>query len=181
MSSVLTLSAGVSKEVATEFGKAAPKMAEIAKAAQKVNPALGDTAFLLDSLALGIKRGSKLILDNLGLNVSLGVAHEKFAKKVGKSTDELSSQEQVLAVLNEVLDINLSNPEREQSAGSFNVDLVAEDDSGDPVIIELELFRRIGILVTGIACKRVGFTAVVRLPGHLHGIILQVLLKRMAA
>jgi len=42
-------------------------------------------------------------------------------------------------VLNEVLDINLSNPEREQSAGSFNVDLVAEDDSGDPVIIENQL------------------------------------------
>jgi hypothetical protein len=42
-------------------------------------------------------------------------------------------------VLNEVLDINLSNPEREQSAGSFNVDIVAEDDSGDPVVIENQL------------------------------------------
>ncbi len=42
-------------------------------------------------------------------------------------------------VLNEVLDIDLSNPEREQSAGSFNVDIVAEDDSGDPVVIENQL------------------------------------------
>jgi hypothetical protein len=42
-------------------------------------------------------------------------------------------------VLNEVLDINLSNPERERNAGSFNVDIVAEDDSGDPVIIENQL------------------------------------------
>lgn len=42
-------------------------------------------------------------------------------------------------VLNEVLDFNLSSPEREQSAGSFNVDLVAEDDSGNPVIIENQL------------------------------------------
>ena len=42
-------------------------------------------------------------------------------------------------VLNEVIDINLSNAEREQSAGSFNVDIVAEDDSGDPVVIENQL------------------------------------------
>lgn len=42
-------------------------------------------------------------------------------------------------VLNEVLDIELSNPEREQSAGAFNVDIVAEDDSGDPVVIENQL------------------------------------------
>ncbi len=42
-------------------------------------------------------------------------------------------------VLNDVLDMNLSNPEREQSAGSFNVDIVAEDESGDPVVIENQL------------------------------------------
>ena len=42
-------------------------------------------------------------------------------------------------VLNEVLDIELSNPERKQSAGAFNVDIVAEDDSGDPVVIENQL------------------------------------------
>ena len=42
-------------------------------------------------------------------------------------------------VLNEVIDLNLSNPEREQSAGAFSVDLVAEDESGNPVIIENQL------------------------------------------
>jgi hypothetical protein len=42
-------------------------------------------------------------------------------------------------VLNEVIDLNLSNPEREQSTGTFNVDLVAEDESGNPVIIENQL------------------------------------------
>ena len=42
-------------------------------------------------------------------------------------------------VLNDAIDRNLSNPEREQSAGSFNVDLVAEDESGNPVIIENQL------------------------------------------
>lgn len=44
-------------------------------------------------------------------------------------------------VLNEVLDLNLVNPEREQEAGDFAVDLVAEDGSGNPVIIENQLER----------------------------------------
>ena len=42
-------------------------------------------------------------------------------------------------VLNDVLDLTLSNPEREQSTGSFNVDLLAENEAGNPVIIENQL------------------------------------------
>ena len=41
--------------------------------------------------------------------------------------------------MSNVTDINLSNPEREQSAGNFSVDIVAEDGSGNPVIIENQL------------------------------------------
>ena len=55
-------------------------------------------------------------------------------------------------VLNEVLGLSLSNPEREQSAGSFNVDLVAEDEAGNPVIIENQLEKsdhnHLGKLIT---------------------------------
>src|SRR3972149_9249977 len=42
-------------------------------------------------------------------------------------------------VLNELIDLDLTNPESEQSAGAFSVDLVAEDESGNPVIIENQL------------------------------------------
>ena len=42
-------------------------------------------------------------------------------------------------VVNDVIDLNLSNPEREQAAGSFNIDIVAEDEAGNPVIIENQL------------------------------------------
>lgn len=42
-------------------------------------------------------------------------------------------------VLNEVIDIQLSNVEREQSTGNFNVDLIAEDESGNVIIIENQL------------------------------------------
>jgi hypothetical protein len=44
-----------------------------------------------------------------------------------------------LDILNEVLDITVSNAEREKSAGAFNVDLVCEDENGNPVVIENQL------------------------------------------
>ena len=42
-------------------------------------------------------------------------------------------------VLNEALNLSLANAERERAAGDFSVDLVAEDESGDPVIVENQL------------------------------------------
>jgi hypothetical protein len=42
-------------------------------------------------------------------------------------------------VLNDALDISLSSAKREQAAGSFSVDLLAEDDSGNFVVIENQL------------------------------------------
>ena len=42
-------------------------------------------------------------------------------------------------VLSDVIEMNLVNPECEHSAGAFSVDLVAEDEGGNPVIIENQL------------------------------------------
>jgi hypothetical protein len=57
-----------------------------------------------------------------------------------------------LDVLAEVIDLNLASPEREQSAGDFSVDLIAEDESGNLVVIENQLERsnhdHLGKLVT---------------------------------
>lgn len=55
-------------------------------------------------------------------------------------------------VLGEVVDFSLSNAEPEQSAGVFSVDLVAEDESGNPVVIENQLEKsnhdHLGKLIT---------------------------------
>ncbi|NLG50994.1 MAG: DUF4268 domain-containing protein [Chloroflexi bacterium] len=55
-------------------------------------------------------------------------------------------------VLSEVLDITLTNVEREKSAGSFSVDLVTEDSEGSTVVIENQLEKsdhdHLGKLVT---------------------------------
>lgn len=60
--------------------------------------------------------------------------------------------ERNIDVLNDALDLELTNVEREQSAGAFSVDLVAEDTSGGAVVIENQLEKsnhdHLGKLVT---------------------------------
>jgi len=55
-------------------------------------------------------------------------------------------------VLNTALDLNLVNVDREQAAGSFSIDLVAEDEGGGAVIIENQLEKsnhdHLGKLIT---------------------------------
>jgi len=54
--------------------------------------------------------------------------------------------------LSDSISFNISNPESEQAAGSFKVDILAEDNSGNPVIIENQLEKsdhdHLGKLIT---------------------------------
>ncbi|MCP4650312.1 MAG: hypothetical protein GY853_09585 [PVC group bacterium] len=103
MSGALTLAAGNSNELNKAFGAAIPKLLEIAKASNKLNPTLGDTAFLYKSIATGVKRMSPLILDNLGIVVKIGEVQENYAKQLGKTVEQLSMEERQMALLNGVL------------------------------------------------------------------------------
>ena len=47
--------------------------------------------------------------------------------------------EENMGVLNAALNSNLVNVDREQQAGAFSIDLVAEDDGGGTIIIENQL------------------------------------------
>lgn len=75
-------------------------------------------------------------------------------RKVWKheALDFTTWMEDNIDVVNDILDLNLSNAEREQSAGKFSVDIVAEDDKGNPVIIENQLEKsnhdHLGKLIT---------------------------------
>jgi hypothetical protein len=55
-------------------------------------------------------------------------------------------------VVNDALELSLVSVERERSAGDFSVDLVAEDESGNPVVIENQLeksdYDHLGKLLT---------------------------------
>lgn len=104
MQGVLKLAAGNSAEMTRALAGASPQLLEIAKAAQKLNPSLGDTAFLYDSITTGIKRASPLILDNLGIVVKVGEANEKYAESIGKTVEQLSAEEKQMALLFGVLE-----------------------------------------------------------------------------
>jgi len=99
MSSANTLLAGTSGRLQRELAAALPELARIADAAHRLNPRLGSTTFLMNSLASGVKRGSKLLIDNLGIVFSLQDAYAEYAKRVGKTVDALTDEDQKLALL----------------------------------------------------------------------------------
>jgi len=103
MSSTMTLVAGASSELAISMVDAAPRLLEIAKAANKLNPSLGTTTFLYESLARGIKRTSPLILDNTGLVIKVGEANQAYADSLGVTVEALTATDKQQALLNAAL------------------------------------------------------------------------------
>lgn len=103
MASFMTLVAGTTPQMGKALADAAPKLLEISKAANALNPTLGDTTFFFDSLARGIKRSEIRIIDNLGLNLKVGDANKKWAEQLGKTVVELTAEERQMALLNETI------------------------------------------------------------------------------
>ena len=62
-----------------------------------------------------------------------------------------------LDILNDTLDLELTSAEREQAAGSFSIDLVAENNDGQTVIIENQLEKsnhdHLGKLITYLTAR----------------------------
>ena len=62
-----------------------------------------------------------------------------------------------LDILNDTLDLELTSAEREQAAGSFSIDLVAENNDGQIVIIENQLEKsnhdHLGKLITYLSAR----------------------------
>lgn len=99
MAGVLTLAAGVTGEYAQTLANISPQLLEIARASNKLNPSLGDTAFLYESLTTAAKRQSVPIADNLGLIIKMDAAvkqvHPSLQNLAG-SYEELTEQQKFL-------------------------------------------------------------------------------------
>ena len=80
---------------------ALPRMMEIARASSKITGQ--DVSYMFESIALGVGRQSKLILDNLGIIVDSKTAYEKYAKEIGKTSSQLTEAERKQAYLNEAM------------------------------------------------------------------------------
>jgi len=86
-----------------------PEMLKIAKAASE---ATGESMqFMLDSVVTALGRQSKLILDNLGIMIDVEKAYDKYAKTLGKTSEQLTEAEKKQAFINEALAIGLANSE----------------------------------------------------------------------
>jgi hypothetical protein len=103
MSGIMTLTAGTSKELSQALTENAADLLTIAKAANRLNPSLGDTQFFYQSLTQGIKRSSYRILDNLGIVVRVGEANKLWAAQMGRTVDSMTAEERQIALLNNVL------------------------------------------------------------------------------
>lgn len=104
MGAAMNTAAGANSDLAKQLLDVSPRLLEIAKAANKMNPTFGDTTFMFESLTAGIKRQSPLLIDNTGLKIKLGEANETLAKKLGKTVEELTAAEQSQALLNATLE-----------------------------------------------------------------------------
>ena len=138
MSSTATLLAGAGDKLAVSLANATPRLLEIAKAANKLNPALGSTAFLYQSIATGVKRAQPLILDNLGITIKVGEANEAFAKSIGKTVEELNAEEKAMAILQGTLEagdnlIAQVGGNTDSMTDSFDRATVALTQAGDAI------------------------------------------------
>jgi hypothetical protein len=88
------------------------------------------------------------------VNTSIGKLERVSLRRVWEheAYDFTQWLQQNIDVLNTALDLNLVNVDREQAAGSFSIDLVAEDEGGGTVIIENQLEKsnhdHLGKLIT---------------------------------
>ena len=65
--------------------------------------------FMLQSIVTGLGRGSKLILDNLGIMVNADKANENYAASLGKTAASLTETEKKQAFINEALRVGTEN------------------------------------------------------------------------
>lgn len=99
MGGVLKLAAGATGEYAQTLANISPQLLEIARASNKLNPSLGDTAFLYESLTTAAKRQSVPIADNLGLIIKMDDAVKQVhpsLQSLASSYDQLTDQQKFL-------------------------------------------------------------------------------------
>jgi SLT domain-containing protein len=101
------IEAGVAQNLVAQFSRNQldlAKSTQLAKVAQDAAVISGkNSTETLDALIHGVTTQNSLVLRNAGINVQAGQAISEYAKKVGKSTTELTASERAQAVLNATL------------------------------------------------------------------------------
>src|SRR5690606_38205575 len=111
--------AGAIGEFGIQFGQKLPKLLEIARAQARATRQSVD--FLYQSIITGIKRGSPLLIDNIGLVLKVGEANQAYAESVGKTVEQLTAEEKQIALLNATVEagqeiLNIYGQQQETAA-----------------------------------------------------------------
>jgi len=78
--------------------------------------------FMLNSIVVALGRGSKLMLDNLGIMIDVKQANEEYASVLGTTADKLTEQEKKQAFVNTALEIGNENLKRSGGVVASNID-----------------------------------------------------------
>lgn len=112
------------------------------------------TTQAFDNLTTGLGRGSALILDNLGIIVSVKEANEQYAASLGKTAAALTEAEQKQALINQVLaqgraSLAATGGAVDSNAGAFQRAGVAAQNFGNAFGAELaaRIGPTVGVLV----------------------------------
>lgn len=89
---------GAGVQLGQAMGQQLPGLLEIARASARATGQ--DVDFLFNSLVTGIKRGSKLLIDNTGLVLNTADANQTLADSLGKTVEQLTDEEKQVALLN---------------------------------------------------------------------------------
>ncbi len=92
---------GAGDELAQEFGQHIPELLAIAQASAKATGQSFD--YMFESLITGIKRTQPRIIDNTYLQLKMGEANAQLSAELGITTDELTAEQQQIAILNATL------------------------------------------------------------------------------
>lgn len=103
------------------LGLPVDRFGDMLKVAQTASVATGQSMdFMLNSIVTGLGRGSKLMLDNLGILVNVEKANKDYANAMGIVGRELTDNEKKQAFVNAALETGLENAEK---LGSGNLTL----------------------------------------------------------
>jgi len=103
---------------------------DMLKVARGASQATGESMeFMLNSIVTGLGRGSKLMLDNLGIMIDTEKAYEKYAVTLGKTASELTDVEKKQAFVNEALNIGINNIEKSGGITDNYTDSMARLDA----------------------------------------------------
>jgi len=102
------------------------EMLEIARGSAQATGQSMD--YMLSSIVTGLGRGSKLMLDNLGIMIDTQGAQEKYAEKLGLTSDKLTDLQKKQAFVNEAMDLGSANLEKAGGVMDTNVDIYGRFD-----------------------------------------------------